>query len=76
MKKLLFFAALFMAATSFAQQSNGPAYQSAMGAKISNGLAFTYKKFITNKNALEGQAMFFNEAVRFAALYEFHFFNI
>lgn len=73
MKKILFVAALFMAATSFAQQTGGSAYNSAIGAKISTGLAFTYKKFVTPKNALEGQAMFFREGIRFAGLYEFHF---
>jgi hypothetical protein len=73
MKKIMFLLALFATATSFAQQAGGPGYNSAIGAKISTGLAFTYKKFITGKNALEGQAMFFREGIRFAGLYEFHF---
>ncbi len=76
MKKLLFSVCILFAVASFAQGPGASNYQTALGAKISSGVAFTYKKFVTNSNALEGQVMFFNEGIRFAGLYEFHFFNI
>ncbi len=48
-------------------------YTTAVGGKLSSGLAFSYKKFISQKNAVEVQAMFFKEGLRFIGLYEFHF---
>ena len=61
--------------TGFSQQENGSQYKSALGLKISAGGAVSYKTFVTSTNALEAQAMYFNEGVRIAALYEFHFYS-
>lgn len=51
-------------------------YQKAVGIKISSGIAASYKNFVKGNNALELQAMYFNEGFRSVALYEFHFTNI
>jgi hypothetical protein len=74
MKKLLVIATLFLAPKMYAQ--DGPGYESAVGAKLSAGVAASYKKFVTSTNAVEAQAMFFKEGVRLVGLYEFHFYNI
>lgn len=75
MKLFLLTLAMLVAATGFSQQENGSQYNSALGIKISGGWAVSYKKFVSASNALEVQGMYFNEGVRFAALYEFHFFS-
>lgn len=76
MKKLLGIFILCSSFTGFAQDAAGPDYSSALGIKISSGAAISYKKFLSAKNALEANAMYFKEGVRLVALYEFHFYNI
>src|SRR5688572_16714269 len=73
MKKLFLAAALFAAFSSYAQDVSGPPYATSAGIKLSSGVAFTYKKFVTVKHALEAQAMFHREGLRLVGLYEFHF---
>ncbi|TDH27423.1 hypothetical protein EXU57_07505 [Segetibacter sp. 3557_3] len=73
MKKLLFSLAMLVSFASFSQDVSGPPYATAAGVKISSGVAFSYKKFVTVKNALEAQALFFREGVRVIGLYEFHY---
>ncbi len=75
MKTTLAVIAMLFSMACFAQVESGSQYQSAIGAKISTGGAVTYKTFIKGNNALEAQGMYFNEGVRFAALYEFHFYS-
>ena len=74
MKKLLAVTTLFFALQSTAQNESG--YESAVGVKISSGVAASYKKFVSGNNAIEAQGMFFKEGARFVGLYEFHFYNI
>lgn len=75
MKIILSLFILFITIQGFSQQENGSLYKTALGAKISAGGAISYKTFLTSTNALEAQGMYFNEGVRFAALYEFHFYS-
>jgi hypothetical protein len=72
MRTLLLAICLFAATASFAQEARTIDYNTAIGAKISGGVALSYKKFIKPTHALEAQGMWFNEGIRFAALYEFH----
>lgn len=79
--KIIFAAAMFLITTAcYAQESTittgAPQYQRAIGAKISAGVAVTYKQFVANAKALEAEAMFFSEGIRLVGLYEFHFYNI
>ena len=79
--KIIFAAAMFLITTAcYSQESTittgAPQYQSAIGAKISGGVAVTYKQFVANTKALEAEAMFFSEGIRLVGLYEFHFYNI
>jgi hypothetical protein len=62
--------------TTKAFSQNESAYQSALGVKLSSGIAASYKVFLTPSNALEAQAMFFKKGIRLIGLYEFHFYNI
>jgi hypothetical protein len=71
MKKLLSAAACIISISCFSQEMSG--YNTAVGGKISSGVAFSYKKFVSPGNALEAQAMYYKEGVRFVGLYEFHF---
>lgn len=73
MKTLMVAIILFVSSLVAAQDVSGPPYVAAVGGKISSGLAFSYKQFITGKNAIEAQALFFKEGIRFVGLYEFHF---
>ncbi|WP_207493841.1 hypothetical protein [Aridibaculum aurantiacum] len=75
MKKYLAVIALLFSGACYAQQEGGSQYNSAVGLKVSAGVAVSYKTFVTGTNALEAQAMYFNEGVRLAALYQFHFFQ-
>ena len=65
---------LFINTQAYAQTTT--TYETALGVKVSAGVAASYKKFITESNALEFQTMFFNKGVRLIGLYEFHFYNI
>lgn len=84
MKKLLTAVAVCLAITASAQDEGdvprneitSAQYKTAVGAKVSSGIAFSYKKFVTNTNAAEGMVMYFNKGVRLIGLYEFHFYNI
>jgi hypothetical protein len=76
MRKLLIILAFSIVTTTFAQEISGPQYNTAIGGKISSGIAFSYKKFVANTHALEAQAMYFKKGVRFIGLYQFHFYNI
>lgn len=73
--KRFFFALCFLATTSGFSQ-NMSDYKTALGAKISAGVAASYKTFIQPTNALEFQTMFFGKGIRMIGLYEFHFYNI
>ena len=75
MKFILASFVTMLAIGTFAQQESGSQYKSALGVKISAGGAVTYKTFVTSTNAIEAQGMYFNEGVRIAALYEFHFYS-
>jgi hypothetical protein len=81
--KTVFGAALILFTTAcYAQESpaamvtGAPEYQAALGAKISGGVAVSYKKFVANTKAIEAQSMFFSQGIRIVGLYEFHFYNI
>ena len=54
---------------------NAASYKTALGAKISAGVAASYKMFVTPKNALEVQSTFFKQGVRLVGLYEFHSYS-
>jgi hypothetical protein len=66
---------LLITTRTFSQQTES-AYQSALGVKLSAGVAASYKFFVTPTNAIEAQTMFFNKGVRLIGLYQFHFYNI
>lgn len=74
MKKLIIFCFLIIFISL--QHLSAQEYQKAIGVKISSGLSASYKDFIKGSNALELQAMYFNEGFRAVGLYEFHFTNI
>ena len=63
---------LLAALYTSAQQSDVAPYQTALGVKISSGVAASYKTFVTSKNAFEAQSSFFKEGIRLVGLYEFH----
>jgi hypothetical protein len=71
MKKLLIF--VFATMLSFAAFSQP--YKQAIGLKYPGGTSITYKNFIANTKALEAQATFWSNGVRFSALYEFNFYT-
>lgn len=82
MKRILLAVYILFTTTSYAQESRsamatgGPEYQSALGVKISAGVAASYKQFVANTKAIEAQSMFFSRGIRLVGLYEFHFYNI
>jgi hypothetical protein len=82
MKTILLAALILLSVICHAQETSGnsssgrPEYNRALGAKISAGVAVSFKQFVANTKALEAQAMYFNEGMRLIGLYEFHFYNI
>ncbi|MBZ5859202.1 hypothetical protein [Flavihumibacter profundi] len=56
-----------------AQKSSGTDYTNAIGIKVWDGAGVTFKHFLTEKNALEGIAYFWNGGIRLTGLYEWHF---
>lgn len=73
--KKLFYVTFFLIFIS-TQNVKAQEYQKAIGIKISSGLSASYKNFVKGNNAIELQAMYFNEGFRTVGLYEFHFSNI
>ena len=74
--KTIFFATIFLAtiaAGNVTAQSNvgSSIYKTALGVKFYPG-GITLKHFITDKNALEGIAYFWNRGTRITGLYEIH----
>ncbi|MEJ7829361.1 MAG: hypothetical protein WKF91_14220 [Segetibacter sp.] len=82
MKRILLAMSILFTAGCYAQETTsptavgGPEYQTALGAKISAGVAVSYKQFVANTKAIEAQSMFFSRGIRLVGLYEFHFYNI
>jgi hypothetical protein len=76
MKRLLTVVAFFIASSTLAQDILSSEYNTAVGGKISSGVAFSYKQFVTPTNALEAQAMAYKEGIRLVGLYQFHSYNI
>jgi hypothetical protein len=72
MRTVLLAISLFVSVASFAQEESTIQYNTAIGVKISGGVALSFKKFVKPTHAIEAQGMWFNEGVRFTALYEFH----
>lgn len=70
------FTILFILISINTLAQNQTTYESALGVKVSGGVAASYKRFVTATNAIEAQTMFFNKGVRLIGLYEFHFYNI
>lgn len=68
----MLFLCLCVSVSAFAQMEDATSYQSAIGVKVSSGVAASFKKFVTPKNALEVQSTFFKQGVRLVGLYEFH----
>ena len=62
---------LLMVYNVSAQESQ--TYNRAIGIKFPAGFAITYKQFITDKNNVEGEAMFWSNGFRAVGLYEFNF---
>lgn len=60
---------------SYCYSQEQPAYSQAIGLKFLSGVSITYKKFVTEKNAIEAQANFWNRGYRLVGLYEFHFYD-
>lgn len=75
MKKLILLISVCASFSAFAQADNAASYKSALGVKVSAGVAASYKTFVTSKNALEVQSTFFKQGVRLVGLYEFHSFS-
>ncbi|MGN6619353.1 MAG: hypothetical protein ACTHJ5_19410 [Ilyomonas sp.] len=70
MKKCLVLCLLcFIAYNSFSQST----YDRAIGIKFPLGFAVTYKKFVSDNNNIEAQAMFWRKGFRAVGLYEFSF---
>lgn len=69
-KKSWLFVLIFMGSTALAQKHSAY-YQTAVGIKFFPG-AVTAKHFISNHNALEGVAYFWDYGVRVTGLYEIH----
>lgn len=69
MKVLLALAAFLLAVAATAQSN----YDKAIGVKFPVGVGVTYKNFITQKAALEFQAIVADDGFRLGGLYEFHF---
>ncbi|MGI8951639.1 MAG: hypothetical protein ACR2FN_08645 [Chitinophagaceae bacterium] len=59
----------FLALKSFAQSG----YNQAIGLKFPGGFAVTYKKFVTQNNNVEAQAIFWQQGFKAVGLYEFNF---
>lgn len=72
MRTFLLATILCMGVSAMAQQENEMQYNSALGLKISGGVALSYKRFMKSIQAVEAQGMIFNEGMRFTGLYEFH----
>ena len=75
MKKLVLSISLLASLSAFAQMENAASYKSAIGVKVSSGVAASYKTFITPKNALEVQSTFFKQGIRLVGLYKFHSYS-
>ncbi len=75
MKFFLVTLTFFLCTEAFSQQDNAATYQSALGVKISSGVAVSYKTFVTTNNAFEAQSTFFKQGIRLVGLYEFHHFT-
>lgn len=75
MKKYIVVFFLFLSSVVHSQDTGASGYNSALGIKISGGIAVSFKKFLSPTNALEAQAMYFRDGVRLAGLYEFHFYS-
>ena len=69
MKILLALAAFLLALAATAQSP----YYKAIGIRFPAGTGITFKKFITQKAALEFEALYAKETFRLSGLYEFHF---
>ena len=74
MRSIALLFTFFFALSASAQQNNTAPYQTALGVKVSSGVAASYKTFVTSKNAFEAQSSFFREGIRLVGLYEFHFY--
>jgi hypothetical protein len=72
MRNIALLFSFFFALSASAQQNNIAPYQTALGVKLSSGVAASYKTFVTPKNAFEAQSSFFREGIRLVGLYEFH----
>ncbi|MCY7421725.1 MAG: hypothetical protein LH478_08290 [Chitinophagaceae bacterium] len=75
MKKVFLSIAILISLSAFSQMENAASYKTALGVKISAGVAASYKMFVTPKNALEVQSTFFKQGVRLVGLYEFHLYS-
>jgi hypothetical protein len=69
MKILLALAAFLLVLAATAQSP----YNKAIGIRFPAGTGLTYKKFITQKAAMEFLALYAKESFRLSGLYEFHF---
>ena len=76
MKKILFTFSILLSISSYAQEILSTQYQTAIGAKVSSGVALSYKHFVNDNQAIEAQSMFFNQGIRLIGMYQFHFYNI
>ncbi len=72
MKKI--FLPVFLLFLSFAVKAQ-PAYNQAAGLKFPGGFSFTYKKFVTDVNNLEGQMTIWKKGLRVSGLYELNFYS-
>lgn len=72
MKKFLSAVIMFFLVYSVSAQG-GQTYNRAIGIKFPAGFAITYKQFVTDKNNVEGEAMFWSNGFRAVGLYEFNF---
>jgi hypothetical protein len=70
-KYLAAFVLLFLVYSASAQESQ--TYNRAIGIKFPAGFAITYKQFVTDRNNVEGEAMFWSNGFRAVGLYEFNF---
>jgi hypothetical protein len=76
MKKVFLAFAIVLSTATLSQEITSSQYETALGAKISSGVALSYKKFVNPTNAVEAQTMFFNQGIRLIGMYQFHFYNI
>ena len=66
---LILFCFISVAIVSKAQSD----YTQALGLKFPEGLAISYKKFVTNKNYIEADAILWEKGFKAVGLYEFNF---